>query len=85
MKSWGKPNRRSLPGTECSVFGCGCLDLRIVKMNRELRNHARDVDEYLDGLEADRRAALNQVRDLIREVVPEAVESIRYRMPTYEF
>ncbi len=46
---------------------------------------ARDVDGYLAGLEPDQRAALGRLRALIREVVPEAVESMRYRMPTYEF
>ncbi len=43
-----------------------------------------DVDEYLGRLDADQRAALGRLRNLILEVVPEAIESMRYRMPTYE-
>jgi uncharacterized protein YdhG (YjbR/CyaY superfamily) len=44
-----------------------------------------DVDEYLSRLDPHTRASLSALRTLIREVVPEAVETMRYRMPTYEF
>lgn len=44
-----------------------------------------EVEAYLRGLTTERRAALAAVRSLIRDVVPEATESMRYRMPTYEF
>jgi uncharacterized protein YdhG (YjbR/CyaY superfamily) len=44
-----------------------------------------EVDQYLDGLDPVDRASLGVLRALIQEVVPEAVESMRYRMPTYEF
>ena len=43
-----------------------------------------NVDAYLEGLGSKRRAALTEVREVIRQTVPDAVESIRYRMPTYE-
>lgn len=43
------------------------------------------VDAYLEELEADRRAALAQLRSLILEAVPGAVEGMKYRMPTYEY
>ena len=45
----------------------------------------RAVDAYLAGLAPARRQALSQVRALIREVVPEAEETMRYRMPTYAY
>jgi len=44
-----------------------------------------EVDTYLQELEDPaRREALAVLRDLIFEVVPNAVETMRYRMPTYE-
>jgi uncharacterized protein YdhG (YjbR/CyaY superfamily) len=43
-----------------------------------------EVDAYLSGLEPKRRAALEQLRALVRETLPDAAETMRYRMPTYE-
>ena len=45
---------------------------------------SQEVDAYLQGLEPGRRAALETLRSLVFDVVPEAVETMRYRMPTYE-
>jgi uncharacterized protein YdhG (YjbR/CyaY superfamily) len=44
-----------------------------------------DVDDYLNHLPAERESALRTLRVLICEVVPEAVEAMDYRMPTYRF
>ena len=44
----------------------------------------REVDAYLSALEPDRRAALEQLRALVFETVPDVAETMRYRMPTYE-
>jgi uncharacterized protein YdhG (YjbR/CyaY superfamily) len=44
-----------------------------------------EVDEYLDALHPQRRAALTEVRSLVLETVPHAVETMRYRMPTYDY
>jgi uncharacterized protein YdhG (YjbR/CyaY superfamily) len=43
------------------------------------------VEEYLEQLEPQRRAALTEVRELILEEAPEAVETMKYRMPTYQY
>ena len=43
------------------------------------------VEEYLERLEPQRRDALTRVRELILEEAPGAVESIKYRMPTYQY
>jgi uncharacterized protein YdhG (YjbR/CyaY superfamily) len=43
-----------------------------------------EVDAYLGALEPDRRAALEQLRALVFDAVPGVVETMRYRMPTYE-
>ncbi len=48
-----------------------------------MRDTSKDVDAYLASLEPERKAALEQLRSLIQRTVPEAVESMQYRMPTY--
>jgi uncharacterized protein YdhG (YjbR/CyaY superfamily) len=46
---------------------------------------SKQVDDYMAGLEPDRREALSQVRTLILETVPGATETFKYHMPTYEY
>ena len=46
---------------------------------------SQEVDAYLSGLESERREALSELRELVLEMVPDAVETIKYRMPTYEY
>ncbi len=41
------------------------------------------VDEYLSGLSPAFRDALEQLRRNIKAAAPDAVETIRYRVPTY--
>jgi uncharacterized protein YdhG (YjbR/CyaY superfamily) len=43
------------------------------------------VDAYLEALPAERRQALSVVRALIEELVPEAQETMDYRMPTIRY
>ena len=45
----------------------------------------QEVDNYLEELDPQRRDALTQVRSLILETVPDAEESMQYRMPTYRY
>jgi uncharacterized protein YdhG (YjbR/CyaY superfamily) len=42
-----------------------------------------DVDEYMEKLEPRRRDALAQLRSLIVTTAPDAIETMRYKMPTY--
>jgi uncharacterized protein YdhG (YjbR/CyaY superfamily) len=42
------------------------------------------VDEYLAALPADRRAAMQQIRQAVRAGAPEAVEVISYKMPAFK-
>jgi uncharacterized protein YdhG (YjbR/CyaY superfamily) len=44
-----------------------------------------EVDGYLENQTKERKAALTELRTLIRETVPDAVETLKYRMPTYEY
>jgi uncharacterized protein YdhG (YjbR/CyaY superfamily) len=46
---------------------------------------SKEVDQYLEKLDPQRRAALAQVRSLILETVPDAVETTKYKMPTYGY
>lgn len=50
-----------------------------------MANRIREVDEYLEKLVPERRVALAQLRSVVFEVVPDASETIKYKMPTYEF
>ena len=44
---------------------------------------ASSVEEYLDALSDDRRAAMDGLRATIRAAAPEATESIAYDMPAF--
>ncbi len=44
----------------------------------------KEVDTYIQALPQVRSEALNALRNLVRETIPEARETMRYRMPTYE-
>ena len=46
---------------------------------------SREVKDYLAGLEPDRREALTQLRSIVLEEAPGAVETMKYRMPTYVY
>ncbi len=41
------------------------------------------IDEYLNGLAEEQRAALERVRALVRAAVPEAEEGISYGVPAF--
>jgi uncharacterized protein YdhG (YjbR/CyaY superfamily) len=49
-----------------------------------MQSKATTVAAYLDELPEDRRQALSTLRAMIREAVPDAVESMRYGMISYE-
>lgn len=42
------------------------------------------IDEYLAGVPAESRAALETLRQTIKSIVPEAVETISYEIPTFK-
>ena len=44
---------------------------------------ATTVEEYLETLTGDRRAAVEILRRTIREAAPEAIETIAYSMPAF--
>jgi uncharacterized protein YdhG (YjbR/CyaY superfamily) len=48
-------------------------------------NKPPDIDAYLAGVPEDARAALEDLRRTVRELVPDAVESISYGMPTFKY
>jgi uncharacterized protein YdhG (YjbR/CyaY superfamily) len=45
----------------------------------------RGVDEYLAGLEEPKRSALQELRQTILSIVPDAEECISYGMPAYRW
>jgi uncharacterized protein YdhG (YjbR/CyaY superfamily) len=46
---------------------------------------AKDFDEYLAAVPEPARTTLEKLRGTIRAAVPEATETISYRMPTFKF
>lgn len=42
------------------------------------------IDEYIEHFPEHTRALLDEVRMLIRETVPDATETMSYRMPTFD-
>ena len=43
------------------------------------------IDEYLDGIEPERRAELERIRSIVTKLVPEVEETMSYRMPTLKY
>jgi uncharacterized protein YdhG (YjbR/CyaY superfamily) len=50
-----------------------------------MSGRTQEVDDYLKSLAPARQAALNKLRSLVFKVAPDAIETIKYRMPTYEY
>lgn len=46
---------------------------------------SKEVDAYIEDSPPQSRRKLNQLRELIREIVPEATERISYRMPYFDY
>lgn len=44
-----------------------------------------ELQDYLAQLSGVRSERINQLRNLILKLYPDAIESMRYKMPTYEF
>ncbi|HSR33231.1 MAG TPA: DUF1801 domain-containing protein [Anaerolineae bacterium] len=49
-----------------------------------MSNRLHEVDAYLENLEPLRRVALTELRSLVLAEVPDAVATMKYRMPTFE-
>jgi uncharacterized protein YdhG (YjbR/CyaY superfamily) len=45
---------------------------------------ASDIDEYIAQVPKEHRQVLGMLRDMIRKIAPDAVESISYGIPTYK-
>ncbi len=43
----------------------------------------KNIDEYISGFPADVRVILQKIRATIRSAAPDAVETIKYKMPTF--
>jgi uncharacterized protein YdhG (YjbR/CyaY superfamily) len=52
-------------------------------MKAGTRRRPETIDEYLATLDADRRAALERLRRIIRSASPKAEECISYRIPAF--
>jgi uncharacterized protein YdhG (YjbR/CyaY superfamily) len=48
------------------------------------RTGATSIDEYIAGFPEEIQEKLQKVRQTVRQAAPEAKETIKYRMPTFE-
>jgi uncharacterized protein YdhG (YjbR/CyaY superfamily) len=48
-----------------------------------MQSQATNIDEYLDELPSERRAALSEIRALIHRVAPNIVEAMQYGLPAF--
>lgn len=48
-------------------------------------SEAKTVDQYLNSLNPEDKKALQRIRLIIKEIAPEAEESISYQMPAFKF
>ena len=51
---------------------------------KSVRSSAKDVDRYCGSLPDESRAALENLRKVVRTVVPQAIEMISYGVPTFK-
>ncbi|MHB1342052.1 MAG: iron chaperone [Coriobacteriia bacterium] len=49
-----------------------------------MRSTASTIDDYIAGFPEDTQAVLEKVRALIKEVAPDATETISYAIPTFD-
>ena len=60
----------------------GIFILTAAKNKRRIKNLAKDIDEYIETFPPEIQIQLNSLREAVRKAAPEAVETIRYQIPT---
>ena len=58
---------------------------RLSSKNARMSSATRDVDGYVKAAPKEARAKLLQLRSLVKSTAPSAKESIRYRIPCYNY
>src|SRR5262245_45317606 len=53
------------------------------RSERAMAAKPKTIDEYLSGVSPEKRAALEELRQTIRSIVPEAEEGFSYGMPAF--
>jgi uncharacterized protein YdhG (YjbR/CyaY superfamily) len=48
-----------------------------------MKRRAKTIDDYLADVKGEQRAALDELRKMIRSIVPKAEECISYQMPAF--
>ncbi len=54
-----------------------------MKKEKDNKINTNSMDEYISAFPADVRLRLSQIRELIREMVPDGSEAIKYGIPTF--
>ena len=50
-----------------------------------MKNTILNIDDYIQQFDSDKQSLLQSLRRLISELVPEATETINYKMPTFRY
>lgn len=53
-------------------------------LSRMARTTAASIDEYIAQFPAETQTALEEMRAIIRDLAPDAVETISYAIPTFD-
>lgn len=48
-----------------------------------IKDEIKTIDQYIELFPMDVQIKLKKIRNLIKEIVPEATEAIKYQMPTF--
>jgi uncharacterized protein YdhG (YjbR/CyaY superfamily) len=48
------------------------------------KTHSKSVDEYQDTFQGEKKERLSAIREIIRQVAPDAEEVISYQIPAYK-
>ena len=69
--------------TERGIRWIGVLLVPELRRSRVMTHKPKTIDDYLAGLNADKRAALERLRKVIRAAAPKAEECISYGLPAF--
>jgi uncharacterized protein YdhG (YjbR/CyaY superfamily) len=67
------------------MSGASANNQNILRDTKAMNRKAKSIDEYLNQVEPQQRAALERIRALVKELVPSAEETISYSMPTLKY
>lgn len=56
-----------------------------MRYNKNMSNTPTTIDEYINPFPQEVKAILENIRQVVHKVAPDAVETISYQMPTFKY